>query len=128
METSNRLFGYEKLLVWQKARDFACNVYHATDSFPQTEQFGLTNQLRRATVSVASNIAEGASRQSAKDQVRFMEIAYGSLMETTCQLSISEQLRFISPQQALELRERAQEISAMLTALRKSYMQRISGE
>lgn len=117
-------FGYEKLLVWRKSEDFACEIYSATDAFPAAERFGLANQLRRAAVSVASNIAEGASRQSSKDQVRFVEIAYGSLMEVSCQLSIAARLKFISEESASVLRERCREISAMLTALRKSYLQK----
>ena len=75
------MFNFEKLEVWQKAIDFADLVYSPTQSFPADERFGLTNQMRRAAVSISSNIAEGSSRTSKTDFARFLEIATGSVFE-----------------------------------------------
>ena len=74
-------FRFQKLVVWQKAIDFADHIYDATVPFPSEERFGLTNQMRRAAVSISSNIAEGSGRSSDNEFRRFVEIAYGSLME-----------------------------------------------
>ena len=84
------MFRFEKLDVWQLAIDFSDQIYRATREFPSEERFGLTNQLRRAAVSIAANIAEGSGRWSDRDFVRFIEIAYGSLMETVSHLRIAE--------------------------------------
>jgi four helix bundle protein len=82
------MFNFEKLDVWQKAIDFADLVYNHTRRFPADERFGLTNQMRRAAVSVSSNIAEGASRMSQTDFARFLEIATGSVFEVVSQCFI----------------------------------------
>ena len=81
MESLNTFFSFQKLLVWQKSRELVKRVYCVQSAFPQAERFVLTDQLRRAVISVPSNIAEGSAKESPKDQVRFIEIAYGSLME-----------------------------------------------
>lgn len=83
------MFGFEQLEVWQKAIEFANRVYDITQSFPSDERFGLTSQMRRAAVSIPSNIAEGTSRGSNRDFARFVEIAYGSLMETVSHAHIA---------------------------------------
>ncbi len=72
------IYSFEKLDVWQEARKLVKEIYIVSDLFPTSEKFGLTNQIRRASVSVVSNIAEGVSRFSPKEQIRFIEIAYGS--------------------------------------------------
>src|ERR1700722_9117877 len=82
-------YPFEKLRVWQAARELAKAIYLATSSFPQREIYGLTSQCNRAVVSVAANLAEGSSRRSRKDQAHFSEIAYGSLMELACLLILS---------------------------------------
>src|SRR5438876_922424 len=79
------MFNFEKLDVWRKAIDFAGLIYSETRSFPLEERFGLTNQLRRAAISVSSNIAEGSSRSSKSDFARFVEIATGSVFEVVSQ-------------------------------------------
>ena len=89
------MFNFEKLDVWHKAIEYADKVYEATETFPDRERFGLTNQLRRAAVSISSNIAEGNNRSTSRDRARFLEIAYGSLMETISQLHMSRRRRFI---------------------------------
>ena len=87
------MFNFEKLEVWQKAIDFADLVYRETQSFPAEERFGLTNQMRRAAVSVSSNIAEGCSRISKGDFARFVEIATGSVFEVVSQAFICRRAR-----------------------------------
>ena len=78
---SNWQSGYQKLIVWQEARKLVALVYKLTECFPQSEEFGLRSQLRRAVVSILANIAEGWLRKSSKDKIRFLEIAQGSLLE-----------------------------------------------
>ena len=75
-------YSFEKLNVWQEARTLVVDVYHLLDSFPQIEKYALCDQIRRAITSVPSNIAEGSGRSSLKEQMHFLEISYGSLMET----------------------------------------------
>jgi len=84
------MFRFEKFDVWQKSADFASLVYRITAQFPDDERFGLTSQMRRASVSISSNIAEGCSRSTDKDFGRFVEIAYGSLMEVVSQAVIAK--------------------------------------
>ncbi|MHA7832295.1 MAG: four helix bundle protein [Flagellimonas sp.] len=86
---------FKDLEIWRLSRRFCSDIYETTASFPETEKFGITNQLRRASVSVPSNIAEGCSRKSNKDFSRFLEIAIGSMYEIETQLLISNDLNFI---------------------------------
>ena len=116
------MFRFEKLSVWQKAIEFADRVYAATASFPGDERFGLTSQLRRAAVSVSSNIAEGSSRSSNVDFARFIEIAYGSVMEVVSQLHIAKRQQFVSDDSFEELGNLADEVSRMLSGLRASLL------
>lgn len=81
-------YSFENLEVWKVSRKFVVEVYKIQSSFPPFEKYGLGDQLRRAVISVPSNIAEGNSRTSIKEQIHFIEIAYGSLMEVYCQLII----------------------------------------
>ena len=90
------MFNFEKLDVWQEAIQFADLVYELTDNFPDEERFGLTNQMRRAAVSVSSNIAEGSSRVSRTDFARFVEIATGSLFEVVSQTTIALRRKIIA--------------------------------
>ena len=87
---------FKELEIWKKSRIFCVKIYSATSAFPSEEKFGLTNQLRRATVSIPSNIAEGSSRQSNKDFARFLEIAIGSAYEIETQLLIAFDLGYIN--------------------------------
>ena len=82
-------YSFEKLKVWNEAKELVVNVYHLLDSFPMFEKFALCDQIRRAIVSVPSNIAEGSGRKSLKEKTHFLEISYGSLMETYNQLLIA---------------------------------------
>ncbi len=90
------MFGFEKLTAWQKAVEYADLVYRVTQGFPREERFGLANQLRRSAVSVSSNIAEGSSRSSRADFARFVEIAYGSLLESVSELEIAKRQEFLN--------------------------------
>jgi four helix bundle protein len=112
-------FRFEKLDVWRKSMDWVKVVYQATQEFPKSEQHGLTSQLRRAAVSVPSNIAEGTGRTSDADFVRFIEIAYGSLMEATCQLHLAVELGYLRTEDLANLKASAAEIARMLSGLRK---------
>ena len=114
------MFNFEKLNVWRKAIEFADLVYSATKAFPDDEKFGLTSQMRRAAVSVSSNIAEGASRFSRDDYARFLEIATGSLFEVVSQSFIATKQGFMSDQDRLRLYAAAEEQSRMLSGLRSS--------
>jgi four helix bundle protein len=116
------MFQFEKLDVWHKGVDFADRVYEATRSFPNDERFGLTSQLRRAAVSVSSNVAEGSSRSSKADFARFVEIAYGSVMEVVSQIHIAERQKLITKEQFQDLYSRADIISRMLSGLRASLL------
>lgn len=115
-----KIFGFEKLQVWQKSRQTSIKIYKATVSFPSEERFGLTSQMRRAAISISSNIAEGTGRHSNKDRARFTEIAYGSALELLNQCILSKDLDFINEEKYLELREDLSEITAMLDGLYKS--------
>lgn len=114
------MFGFEKLDVWVKAVDFADEVYRVTKTFPADERYGLTNQLRRASVSISANIAEGSGRQSNPDFSRFLRIAYGSLMECVSELHIANRQAFVTNEELDGLRQRAEEISKMLSGLMRS--------
>lgn len=120
MTISRVRFGFEGLDVWNLAVDFADLVYSATRSFPADERFGLTNQMRRASVSVAANIAEGSGRQSNREFVRFIEIAYGSLMEVVSHSTIAARQKFLPGDHHEEIRVLADRISRMLSGLRDS--------
>ena len=90
------MFKFEKLDVWQKAIDFADLVYSKTKSFPSDERFGLTNKMRRAAVSVSSNVAEGSARISDADFARFIEIATGSLFEVVSESTVAKRQAYFS--------------------------------
>ena len=114
------MFGFEKLEVWKLSVDFAEQIYLCTRSFPSDERFGLTNQLRRAAVSISSNIAEGSGRLSSKDFVRFLSIAYGSLLECISQLHVAYRLKYIEAETLANLVLLAESIARMLSRLRTS--------
>jgi four helix bundle protein len=111
-------YSFEKLEVWQNARDLAKQIYIVTKSYPEEEKFGLINQMRRAVISISSNIAEGSGRTSSKDYAHFIQIAYGSLLELLNQLILSVDLEYISDSSYLDLRANVEEISNKLNSLR----------
>src|SRR5207244_6074294 len=114
------MFNFEKLDVWQEAIQFADLVYELTGNFPDEERFGLTNQMRRAAVSISSNIAEGSSRVSRIDFARFVEIATGSLFEIVSQSTIALRRKIIAQSDCNEIYATAEKQSKMLSGLRRS--------
>ncbi len=94
--TGSTGFRFEKLDVWQKSMEWVDKIYRIVSEFPSEEKFGLSSQLKRSSLSVASNIAEGSGRSSAKDFARFVEIAYGSLMEAICQCTVAKRQGFLT--------------------------------
>ena len=116
-----KIFAFEELEVYQIARQYVKNIYVLSDTFPAKEDFALTSQIRRAAVSITSNIAEGTSRFSLKDKSHFVEIAYGSLMETYSQLQVAVDLGYISQESMKQIAPLVVELRNKLSALRKSY-------
>jgi len=114
------MFNFEKLDVWQAAIEFADLIYQLTNAFPSEERFGLTNQMRRAAISVSSNIAEGSSRGSHSDFSRFVEIATGSLFEVVSQATVSRHQGLIDESAYKRIYAAAETQSRMLSGLRKS--------
>jgi four helix bundle protein len=112
------IFSFEKLEVWAEAKEFSKSIYEITSKFPDTEKFGLTSQLRRASISIASNIAEGSARKSYKDKAHFTSLAFSSAVEVLNQLIISFELNFISEVDYLKLREKLESITNKLNSLR----------
>jgi len=114
------MFNFEKLDVWQEAIQFADLVYELTGDFPGEERFGLTNQMRRAAVSISSNRAEGSSRVSRTDFGRFLEIATGSLFEVVSQITIALRRKMIAQDDYDRIYAAAEKESKMLSGLRRS--------
>ena len=114
------MFGFEGLQVWQKAVEYAGTIYDVTRTFPEEERFGLTSQLRRSSVSVSSNIAEGSSRSSRIDFNRFIEIAYGSLLESVSELKIAQRQKLIRNTGFETTYKQAEELAKMLSGLRRT--------
>jgi four helix bundle protein len=108
---------YKDLIAWRKAMDLVTEVYRATGSFPRDEIYGLTNQLRRAAVSVPSNIAEGQARFSRKEFHHFLSLARGSLVEIETQLMIAQNLEYLTPQRVGALLDKAAELGKVLNGL-----------
>jgi four helix bundle protein len=110
---------FEKLNVWHEAKTYIMAVYSVCKHFPAEEKYGLGSQLTRAAVSIASNIAEGTSRTSYKDQAHFTQLAYGSLMETACQAIIAQELGFMSQSEYVTIRKSINSLANKLNSLRK---------
>ncbi len=117
---------YRDLIVWQKSMSLVTEIYQITNHFPDSERFGLTNQMRRAAVSVPSNIAEGFGRNSTADYVRFLQIASGSLYELQTQLSISQNLGFTTQDACHSPNQLAIECERMLSSLISKLKKRTS--
>lgn len=116
---------YKNLIVWQKSIVLVKQIYLLTQNFPSEEKFGLTSQMRRAVVSVPSNIAEGQARRTTGDYVRFVSIAEGSLAELETQLIISVELNFCQKNETKDCFDLTTEIRKMLNALRRSLMNKM---
>jgi len=116
------MFRFEKLDVWQKAVDFADGIYAMTRDFPAEERFGLTSQMRRAAVSISSNIAEGSGRASNKDFAHFVEISYSSVMEVISQAQIAFRQNFLKENDRATLYRSGEELARMLSGLKASLL------
>lgn len=120
MKAHENRFRFEKIEVWQMARRYNRAIYEVTRQFPADEKFGLTSQIRRAAVSISSNIAEGSGRNSDVDFSHFLEIAYGSLMETVSQLFLSLDESFITQEAFDDVTADADRLASKIVALSKS--------
>jgi four helix bundle protein len=119
------IYSFEKLNVWQEAKKLVVEVYHLLDDFPMFEKYALCDQIRRAVVSVPSNIAEGSGRKSLKEQIRFLEIAYGSLMETYNQLLIAIDLSYISEESVETIKPHIDGVAKMINGLSNSFSEKL---
>lgn len=112
------IYSFEKLEVWSESKEFTKSIYILTLTFPDSEKFGLVSQLRRASVSICSNIAEGSVRKSFKDKAHFTTMAFSSTVEVLNQLILSFELDFINEKDYLKLREDIESITNKLNGLR----------
>ena len=115
------VFGYRKLIAYQKAKEIIKRTYKLLKKFPAEERYAMCDQLRRASVSITSNIAEGVNRFSIKDKARFIEIAYGSLMEVSSQFEIAEELGYITTADRQNMDQLIEEDARLLSGLLNSY-------
>jgi four helix bundle protein len=122
MEYKLKTYSFENLLVWQKSRALTKEIYKLTSTFPKEEAFGITSQMRRCSLSIPSNLAEGSSRRTNKDKARFAEIAFGSGLELLNQLIIALDLNYIEESKYLEIRINLQEVTFLLDALQKAQL------
>ena len=123
-----RVQHYRDLIVWQNAVEFVAEIYRISARFPLEERFGLTSQVRRASVSVAANIAEGSGRATSRQLLHFLGYARGSLKEAEALVFVAQRLGFVSAADCIEALRVADETSRMLTGLRASIGKRIGKE
>lgn len=119
-------YSFEKLEVWNDARNLVKMIYLHTNNFPERERFGLSSQMQRAVVSIVSNIAEGVSRNSVKEKIRFVELAYGSLMELYCQLYVSVDLDYLTPSTFTLIKAEIDKIANKANALKRSFIKQLN--
>ena len=112
-------FSFRRLDVYQESKKFVLHIYELLKQFPKEEQYALCDQLRRAAVSIPSNLVEGMGRVSIKEQIHFIEIAFGSLNETICQLDIAYELNYISQEQLIQSEKLAKQLIRMLSSLKR---------
>ena len=115
------LYNYRKLIVYVKAKALAIEVYGLLRKYPKEENYALCDQMRRAAISITSNIAEGSSRYSVKEKCHFLEIAYGSLMELMSQLEISNDLNYILDDDLNNIEVLVSDVARLLSGLQRSY-------
>ena len=115
-----KTYSFEKLECWQKARELAVLIYKITINFPADEKFGMVSQMRRCSISIASNIAEGTSRISKKDQAHFSVISYGNSIELLNDCIIAKDLNYVTEESYLLIREKLEYVTYLISALRKS--------
>lgn len=115
------VFGYRKLIAYQKAKEVVKRTYKLLKKFPAEERYAMSDQLRRASVSITSNIAEGVTRYSVKDKAHFIEMAFGSLMEVSSQIEIAEELGYITTEDRMSMDELIKEDARLLSGLQNSF-------
>ena len=115
------VFGYRRLIAYQKAKEIVKRTYKLLKKFPVEERYAMCDQLRRASISITSNIAEGVNRFSVKDKAHFIEMAYGSLMEVSSQFEIAEELNYITSEERLSMDQLIEEDARLLSGLLNSY-------
>ena len=120
-------FQFEKLKAWQEARKLVVDVYQLLEKFPKTENYALSDQLRRAVVSVPSNIAESTGRLAVKEQIHFLEIAYASLMELYCQLQIAVDLGYMTSEELQLVKRKVFTTSKLISGLHSSKVAQLNG-
>ena len=121
-------YDYKQLDVYIESKRLVKMVYELLRKFPKEEQYALCDQLRRAVISVPSNIAEGLGRYSVKEQVHFLEIAYGSLREVDCQMDIAFDLGYVTSEEAIELSEQINKVGAILAGMRSKRIRELVDE
>ena len=119
-------FFYKKLDAYQIAKEFTLYVYSLVKKFPSYEQYAICDQLRRAAVSVPSNIAEGMGRIAVKERIHFLEISYGSVVEVLCQLDLAKSLGYISEQELDNAEEIAARLTKVMSGLRRSLSEKVT--
>ena len=115
------VFGYRKLIAYQKAKEVVKHTYKLLKKFPAEERYAMSDQLRRASVSITSNIAEGINRYSVKDKSHFIEMSYGSLMEVSSQFEIAEELGYITAEERLSMDQLIEKVARLLSGLQKTF-------
>ena len=115
------VFGYRRLIAYEKAKEIVKHTYKLLKKFPAEERYAMCDQLRRASISITSNIAEGINRFSVKDKSHFIEMAFGSLMEVSSQFEIAEELGYITVEDRMSMDELIKEEARLLSGLQNSY-------
>ena len=118
------MFSFQKMKIYQLAKELAIYSYQLTEKYPQNERYAIMNQINRAAVSVPSNIAEGTSRRSNKEKLNFINIAYGSLMELVCQMEISYELKYITKEENDTIIQKTKNLSVKMSNY-KNYLEKI---
>ena len=118
-------FFYKKVIAYQKARTFVIAIYALVKKFPEYEKYALCDQSRRAVISISSNIAEGLGRMAVKERIPFLEIAYSSLNEVTCQMDIAQALNYITSEELDNIESMSAELGKILSGLRQSLINKI---
>ncbi len=114
------MHNFLELIVWQKSRELVKNIYQSTINFPATEKFGLESQIKRSAISISSNIAEGAGRETAKEFSRFLDIALGSAFELESQIILANDLNFIGNEAEDLIIKDIKEIQKMINGFKAS--------
>ncbi len=121
------LFSYRDLAAYQRSKTLVSEIYGILESFPKKETYALCDQLRRAVISIPSNIAEGMGRVSVKEQIHFIEIAFGSLYEVMCQTELAKDLNYISEAQFKNIEETVRDVAKPLSGLRTKRINLVKG-